>query len=162
MVLDHSPGPGGAWQFRWPSLTYGKVHGMHALPGRELTDADPARPSSEVIREYFAAYEQEFELRVRRPVDVRAVREGAGGRLLVQTSAGDWSTRALINATGTWDRPFWPRYPGQETFRGRQVHTAGTPGPRRSPGGAWSWWAAARPVPSTCWRSPRTRPRPPG
>ncbi|MFB9462392.1 NAD(P)-binding domain-containing protein [Streptomyces cinereospinus] len=129
VVLDHSPGPGGAWQFRWPSLTYGKVHGMHALPGRELTDADPARPSSEVIREYFAAYEQEFELRVRRPVDVRAVREGAGGRLLVQTSAGDWSTRALINATGTWDRPFWPRYPGQETFRGRQVHTAGYPGP---------------------------------
>ena len=30
------------WQFRWPSLTYGKVHGMHALPGMELTGADPA------------------------------------------------------------------------------------------------------------------------
>ena len=129
VVLDHSPGPGGAWQFRWPSLTYGKVHGMHALPGMELTDADPARPSSEVIAEYFATYEQAFDLRVRRPVDVRAVREGEGGRLLVETSDGAWSTRALINATGTWDRPFWPRYPGQETFRGRQLHTAQYPGP---------------------------------
>jgi cation diffusion facilitator CzcD-associated flavoprotein CzcO len=130
VVLDRSPAPGGAWQFRWPSLTYGKVHGMHALPGMELTDADPARPSSEVVGAYFAAYEETFGLRVRRPVDVRAVRQGPGGRLLVETSAGVWSARALINATGTWDRPFWPRYPGQETFRGWQLHTAQYPGPQ--------------------------------
>jgi cation diffusion facilitator CzcD-associated flavoprotein CzcO len=134
VVLDHSPGPGGAWQFRWPSLTYGKVHGMHALPGMELTGADPARPSSAVVAEYFAAYERAFDLRVRRPVDVRAVREGDGGRLLVETSDGTWSTRALINATGTWDRPFWPRYPGQETFRGRQLHTAQYAGPEEFAG----------------------------
>ncbi|MGW3714587.1 NAD(P)-binding domain-containing protein [Streptomyces albogriseolus] len=130
MVLDHSPRPGGAWQFRWPSLTYGKVHGMHALPGMELTDADPLRPSAEVIGAYFDRYERMFDLRVRRPVDVRAVREGSGGRLLVETSHGTWATRALINATGTWDRPFRPRYPGQETFLGRQLHTAQYPGPQ--------------------------------
>ncbi|MDQ1021383.1 NAD(P)-binding domain-containing protein [Streptomyces afghaniensis] len=134
VVLDHSPGPGGAWQFRWPSLTYGKVHGMHALPGMELTGADPERPSAEVIGDYFDRYERTFDLRVRRPVDVRAVREGPGGRLLVETSQGVWSARALINATGTWDKPFWPRYPGQETFRGRQLHTAQYPGPQEFAG----------------------------
>ncbi|MFF8943574.1 NAD(P)-binding domain-containing protein [Streptomyces sp. NPDC014864] len=134
VVLDHSPAAGGAWQFRWPSLTYGKVHGMHALPGMELTDADPARPSSAVVGEYFAAYERRFDLRVRRPVDVRAVREGSGGRLLVATSVGAWRARALINATGTWDRPFWPRCPGQETFRGRQLHTAQYSGPEEFAG----------------------------
>ncbi len=134
VVLDHSPGPGGAWQFRWPSLTFGKVHGMHALPGMELTDGDPARPSAEVVSEYFDRYERTFDLRVRRPVEVRAVREGTDGRLLVETSDGDWSTRALINATGTWDRPFWPRYPGQETFRGRQLHTAQYAGPEEFAG----------------------------
>ncbi|MHC0428914.1 NAD(P)-binding domain-containing protein [Streptomyces sp. O3] len=130
IVLDHAPGPGGAWQFRWPTLTYGKVHGMHALPGMELTGADEARPSSEVISEYFAAYEHAFDLRVRRPVEVRAVRAGPDGRLLAETSDGVWSARALINATGTWNRPFWPHYPGQESFRGRQVHTARYPGPQ--------------------------------
>ncbi|MDJ0463704.1 NAD(P)-binding domain-containing protein [Streptomyces sp. H27-C3] len=134
VVLDHAPRAGGAWQFRWPSLTYGKVHGMHALPGMELTGTDPSRPSSEVIGEYFERYEQAFGLRVRRPVDVSAVREGESGRLLVETSQGVWSARALINATGTWDRPFWPRYPGQETFRGRQLHTANYPGPREFAG----------------------------
>ncbi|MGW2277296.1 NAD(P)-binding domain-containing protein [Streptomyces sp. NPDC001770] len=138
VVLDHAPRPGGAWQFRWPSLTYGKVHGMHSLPGMELTDADPDLPSSEVIGGYFDAYERRFGLRVHRPVDVRAVREAAGarsgGKLLVETSEGAYATRAVINATGTWDRPFWPRYPGQETFLGRQLHTAGYPGPEEFAG----------------------------
>ncbi|ONK09966.1 NAD(P)-binding domain-containing protein [Streptomyces sp. MP131-18] len=129
VVLDHAPQPGGAWQHRWPTLTYGRVHGMHALPGMELTGADPDRPSSEVIGAYFADYERTFALAVRRPVHVRSVRDAGDGTLLVESSAGEWRTRALINATGTWDRPFWPRVPGQETFRGRQLHTAGYPGP---------------------------------
>ncbi|MBD0738938.1 pyridine nucleotide-disulfide oxidoreductase [Streptomyces sp. CBMA29] len=124
VVLDHSPGAGGAWQFRWPSLTYGKAHRVHELPGMPLGDADPDRPSAEVVGEYFARYEREFDLNVRRPVDVTAVREGAAGRLRVETDTGAWSTRTLINATGTWDRPFLPYYPGQETFLGRQLHTA--------------------------------------
>ncbi|WP_055601446.1 NAD(P)-binding domain-containing protein, partial [Streptomyces aureus] len=59
---------------------------------------------------------------------------GGAGRLIVETSEGTYATRALINATGTWDRPFWPRYPGQETFRGRQLHTAGYPGPEEFAG----------------------------
>ncbi|WP_260634859.1 NAD(P)/FAD-dependent oxidoreductase [Streptomyces angustmyceticus] len=142
VVLDHSPRPGGAWQFRWPTLTFDKVHGMHALPGMELTGADPLRPSSEVIGAYFERYERTFGLRVHRPVSVTAVREGgeepagadAGkalgrGWLLVETSEGDYAGRALINATGTWDRPFWPRFPGQESFGGRQLHSSQYQGP---------------------------------
>ncbi len=124
-VLDHSPGPGGAWQFRWPSLTLGATHRIHDLPGLPLGDADLSRPSSQIVSEYFDRYENAFDLRVRRPVDVRAVRDGAGGRLTVETSAGDWSAAAVINATGTWDRPFWPYYPGQKSFHGRQLHTTG-------------------------------------
>ncbi|MQY11772.1 Ferredoxin--NADP reductase [Streptomyces sp. RB5] len=129
VVLDHSPGPGGAWQFRWPTLTYGKAHGVHDLPGMALTGAPEGRPASDVVGEYFGAYERAFDLPVLRPVEVTAVREGTDGRLLVESSAGVWSTRTVVNATGTWDRPFWPRYPGQETFRGRQLHTAQFRGP---------------------------------
>ncbi|MGW2415527.1 NAD(P)-binding domain-containing protein [Streptomyces tubercidicus] len=157
VVLDHSPRPGGAWQFRWPTLTYDKVHGMHALPGMELTGADPRRPSSEVIGAYFDSYERTFGLRVHRPVSVLSVREGGGdspwtepagtesagtepagaapagppgqSRLLVETSQGTYAARALINATGTWDRPLWPRFPGQEVFGGRQLHSAQYRGP---------------------------------
>ena len=33
VVLDQSPGPGGAWQDRWPSLTLSTVNRIHDLPG---------------------------------------------------------------------------------------------------------------------------------
>ena len=124
VLLDHSPAAGGAWQYRWPSLTYAKAHRVHELPGMPVGDADPDRPAAEVVSAYFARYEDAFGLSVRRPVDVSAVREAGGGRLRVETDAGVWSARAVLNATGTWDRPFLPYYPGQETFRGRQLHTA--------------------------------------
>ncbi|GAB2975023.1 oxidoreductase [Amycolatopsis acidiphila] len=123
VLLDHGKRPGGAWQYRWPSLRLGKVHGIHDLPGIALGDPEPDRPASDVVSEYFGRYERTFDLPVLRPVDVLSVRD-EGERLLVESATGSWSARALINATGTWDRPFWPHYPGQETFRGRQLHTA--------------------------------------
>jgi cation diffusion facilitator CzcD-associated flavoprotein CzcO len=124
VVLDHGRRAGGAWQYRWPSLVLGKVHGIHDLPGMEFGTADTSRPASEVVSEYFDRFERTFDLPVRRPVDVLSVSYGPEDRLLVAGAAETWAARAVINATGTWDRPFWPRYPGQETFGGRQLHTA--------------------------------------
>lgn len=126
-VFDAEEGPGGAWRHRWKSLRMATVNGISDLPGIGKPDVDPAEPSSEFLSRYFAAYEQELGLAVRRPVKVTAVtREDAdpAGRLLVSTSGGDWSAKAVINATGTWTRPFWPIYPGQFTFKGRQLHVA--------------------------------------
>ncbi|KAB2345637.1 NAD(P)/FAD-dependent oxidoreductase [Actinomadura rudentiformis] len=133
VMLDHAPRAGGAWQFRWPSLTLGAAHNIHDLPGMPLEDRDPERPASEVVSEYFARYEREFELDVRRPVDVTAVRD-AGGRLLVESSEGVFAARALINATGTWDRPFWPFKRGMGSFRGRHMHTVDYRGPEEFAG----------------------------
>ncbi len=126
IVLDANPGPGGAWRHRWPSLRLSKVHGIHDLPGLALAHADPDRPASEVVAAYFESYEHEFALPVRRPVAVKAVTD-LGTRLLVSTDDGDWSARAVVNATGSWDKPFWPHYPGD--FRGRQLHTVDYVGP---------------------------------
>lgn len=49
--------------------------------------------------------------------------DGPAGALLVHTDSGQWKARSLISATGTWDRPYWPAYPGRGRFRGRQLHT---------------------------------------
>lgn len=134
VVLDHGKRAGGAWQYRWPTLRLDRVHGVHQLPGMSLDERDGTRPAAEVVSEYFAEYERAFELPVRRPVDVRAVRYGEDGRLLVESATETWSARAVINATGTWDKPFWPYYPGRETFTGEQLHTADYTGPGRFAG----------------------------
>ena len=127
VVLDANPAPGGAWQHRWSSLRMATVNGIHELPGYPVPATDPGESSRDVLPPYFRAYEDEFDLAVRRPVRVTAVRradDDPHGRLLVDTDAGGWAARSVINATGTWTRPFWPHYPGQERFGGRQLHVA--------------------------------------
>lgn len=177
VVLDAGLGPGGAWQDRWPSLTMRTVHGVYELPGRDLPTFDPDEPASRAVSGYFADYEREADLRVRRPVTVRRVRDLGGPAHLLAVETWDasprgasrvtgraygrgvdplgggagtgrpispdhaasqadasadepdvpvartWRTRAVINATGTWTKPFWPQYPGRESFGGRQLHT---------------------------------------
>jgi cation diffusion facilitator CzcD-associated flavoprotein CzcO len=123
VVLDADAAPGGAWQHRWPSLTLGTTHRVHDLPGLRFAPPGESTPAAESVPAYFAEYERRFDLPVHRPVRVRAVHRTGDGRFRVETDSGGWTARAVVNATGTWTRPFVPRYPGQELFRGRQLHT---------------------------------------
>ena len=127
IVLDAEDGPGGAWRHRWKSLRMATVNGISDLPGIPQPAVDPEEASSSFLTRYFGGYEHQLALSIERPVKVRTVsreEHDDGGRLRISTSRGDWSARAIINATGTWTRPFWPIYPGQATFRGRQLHVA--------------------------------------
>jgi pyridine nucleotide-disulfide oxidoreductase len=128
VVLDGEDGPGGAWRHRWRTLRVDRAHRIASLPGLPFEPADRTRPAAEIVPAYFDAYERVFDLQVRRPVRVSAV-HSTGSDLQVETDSGTWTTRALINATGTWTRPFRPSYPGAETFRGRQLHTVDYAGP---------------------------------
>jgi thioredoxin reductase len=125
-VLDQSPQPGGAWQFRWPSLKLSTVNRIHDLPGMrfaEVVDPNATEVEASVaVPRYFAAYEKAFDLPVYRPVKVTVVCD-RGERLRIETDRGNWSARGVINATGTWETPYIPTYPGADQFRGRQLHT---------------------------------------
>ncbi|HSH81412.1 MAG TPA: NAD(P)-binding domain-containing protein [Herpetosiphonaceae bacterium] len=126
VVLDQAPHPGGAWQFRWPSLKLSTVNRIHDLPGMrfsEVVDPDATEVEASVaVPRYFAAYEQAFGLPVYRPVKVTVVCD-RGERLRIETDRGTLSARGVINATGTWETPYIPDYPGADRFKGRQLHT---------------------------------------
>ena len=126
VVLDRSPAPGGAWQFRWPSLTLSTVNRVHDLPGMAFADAvdttDGQVQANVAVPRYFAAYEKAFDLPVYRPVTATVVCD-RGDRLRVETDRITISARGIINATGTWETPYIPAYPGADRFRGRQLHT---------------------------------------
>ena len=125
IVFDRSEAPGGAWQHRWPSLTISTVNRIHDLPGMRFSDVagnDQNARASVAVPQYFAAYEKAFDLPVYRPVNVQVVCD-RGERLHVETDRILVSARGIINATGTWDSPYIPSYPGADRFRGRQLHT---------------------------------------
>ncbi|MBO0923247.1 NAD(P)/FAD-dependent oxidoreductase [Cellulomonas sp. zg-ZUI199] len=132
VVLDANHRAGGAWQHRWRSLTMADAHHVHDLPGMPLAVADPAEAAADAVPYYFAQYEEAFGLNVQRPVRVERVDRAPDGdepRFLVTTRHVDhpdavvvWSARGVVNASGTWGKPFWPAYPGRGAFRGRQLH----------------------------------------
>jgi cation diffusion facilitator CzcD-associated flavoprotein CzcO len=128
VVLDADEASGGAWQHRWDSLTMRDVHGIAALPGAEPPELSGER-ANVAVPAYFADYERTHHLPVVRPVRVDAVTEAGDGLLEVHAGARRWLTRTLVNATGTWSRPFVPSYPGARRFRGRQLHTHDYAGP---------------------------------
>ncbi|HET7275331.1 MAG TPA: NAD(P)-binding domain-containing protein [Longimicrobiaceae bacterium] len=126
IVLDQSPEPGGAWQFRWPSLTLSTVNRIHDLPGMRFSEAvstdEPDVQASVAVPKYFAEYEKRFALPVYRPVQVKVVCD-RGDRFRLETDGIDVSARGIINATGTWETPYIPDYPGADRFAGTQLHT---------------------------------------
>lgn len=126
LVLDADDHAGGAWQHRWDSLTMDDVHGVANLPASPAPGRGPDR-ANVAIPTWFATYEQRFELPVVRPVRVQRV-ERDGDLFSVRAADATWTTRTLVNATGTWSRPFIPHYPGAESFSGGQLHTAQYPG----------------------------------
>lgn len=127
VVVDRGPGTGGAWQSRWESLRLDTAHRVDDLPGMgelglSFATADRSRAAREVVADYYERYERAFALDVRRPVEVTGVHEDGGG-FVVRTDRGDTGARVLVNASGTWARPFRPHVAGAAEFRGVQIST---------------------------------------
>ncbi|NMO01587.1 NAD(P)/FAD-dependent oxidoreductase [Gordonia sp. TBRC 11910] len=135
-LLDAAAHPGGAWQFRWPTLTLAGANRVHDLPGFGLIEAlgesevhDGTVKASSAVPRYYSMYEDKFSLAVHRPFRVRSVRRDDTGFVTTLSDGFDITSRTLINATGTWERPFVPHVPGIEEFAGRQLHTHDYSGP---------------------------------
>jgi cation diffusion facilitator CzcD-associated flavoprotein CzcO len=122
VVLDANPAAGGAWQHRWDALTMSDVHRIAELPAAAELETSGAR-ANETVPTYFGQYELEHDLPVLRPILVDRVEGLDDGLLEVVGDEQTWLTRTIVNATGTWSQPHWPHYPGQQTFRGEQLHT---------------------------------------
>ncbi|WP_134764513.1 NAD(P)-binding domain-containing protein [Nocardioides sp. 1609] len=131
VVLDADAAPGGAWQHRWDSLSMADVHGVAALPDSARPEPDGRERANVAVPAYFATYEREHGLPVVRPVRVDRVErvdDAPDGLLVVRAGERAWTTRTVVNATGTWSQPFVPHYPGAASFAGPQWHTADYPG----------------------------------
>ncbi|MBB1645108.1 NAD(P)-binding domain-containing protein [Sphingobacterium sp. UME9] len=126
IILDEASAPGGAWQFRWDSLTLSTVNKIHDLPGMSFEETLSTKgaevQANTAVPHYFKLYEEKFELQVYRPAKVEKVYMYQD-RFHIDTAETLFSALGIINATGTWENPYIPTYPGAELFRGEQLHT---------------------------------------
>lgn len=125
VLLDRSERPGGAWPEVWDGLRLFSPAEHSSLPGRPMPPTRDGYPPAAHVAAYLAEHERRYDLPVVRPVTVTAVERVADGTaLLVRTDRDTYRAQAVVSATGTWRRPFWPAYPGAGEFGGTQLHAA--------------------------------------
>lgn len=128
VILDAAEEPGGSWARMWEGLRLFSPSSFSSLPGAMMppwNDAERGFPPRQHVVDYLAAYEKRYGLDPLRPHRVTAVSradEDPDGRLVVTAPGLEVTARVVVSATGTWDQPFWPSYPGATDFRGEQLH----------------------------------------
>ncbi len=124
VILDAQSEPGGAWLHSWRSLRLFSPAQWSSLPGWLMPGGGLDKyPTRDEVLSYLRQYEERYELPIRRPVTVTSVRR-KGERFAVSTNADEITVKAVVSATGTWQKPFIPDYPGGEDFGGVQIHSA--------------------------------------
>lgn len=128
VIVDAADRPGGAWPRTWHGLKLFSPATFSSLPGWMMPPWDDATrgfPPRDHVVDYLTRYEERYDLQVLRPHRVTSVRRAdvdPNGRLVVAATGLTLAARSVVSATGTWERPFWPSYPGMGEFVGRQLH----------------------------------------
>ena len=130
VIVDAADRPGGAWQRMWEGLRLFSPSSYSSLPGWMMpawNDAERGFPPRQHVVDYLSDYEKRYDLEPLRPYRVSAVTRADDephGRLLATAPGLRVYARIVVSATGTWDQPFWPNYPGAGEFHGRQLHAS--------------------------------------
>lgn len=123
VLLDAEASGGGAWQHGWDSLRLFSPAAWSSIAGWSMPSAGTTYPGCDHVVHYLRDYEKRYALPIERPVLVSSVTRAEQG-FAVRAGERTWTARTVVNATGTWRKPFLPDYPGMVEFSGRQLHSA--------------------------------------
>jgi len=138
-VLEQSTQIGGAWPGQWDGLRLHTMRALSGLPGAPIPRGYGRWVSRDDFVSYLLAYAAHF--RIDPELGVRATRvdrDGAGWRVSTTPSeAGtgsgppnaapspgqDWSSEAVVVATGYSNLAFIPDWPGLDSYPGPLIHS---------------------------------------
>jgi thioredoxin reductase len=123
LILDKEEHAGGSWQHHWKSLRLFSPAQWSSLPGAIMPGGGNYYPTREETIQYISEYEQRYQLPVKRSVTVRSVKQ-KGDAFQVETTDELYEAKAMVSATGSFDNPIVPHYPGEETFLGEIIHSS--------------------------------------
>jgi Predicted flavoprotein involved in K+ transport len=116
VILDGEEEPGGAWQHMWNSLRLFSPAQWSSLPGVIMPGGGDYYPTRKETLDYLRNYESKYQLPVRRPVKVSNVVK-KDDVFHVTTNAGEFTAKAVVCATGSFQNPFLPPMEGQRKFQ---------------------------------------------
>jgi putative flavoprotein involved in K+ transport len=123
VILDQEKEAGGSWQHMWPSLRLFSPAQWSSLPGVIMKGGVDYYPTRDETIEYIKAYEEKYSLPVRRSVTVMSVHK-EDESFQIQTSEGFYTAGVVITASGSFNNPSIPEFPGLSEFKGTVTHSS--------------------------------------
>jgi hypothetical protein len=123
VMLERAKRVGESWHHHYDRLHLHTPKSHSALPYHAYPHTYPRYPSRQQFVEYLDDYARTFELEPEFGREVRRIARGADGAWEIATNADDYRARRVVVATGFNRVPNVPRWPGQETFPGRIIHS---------------------------------------
>ena len=124
VMLERAARVGASWHRHYDRLHLHTPKSHSALPYRPYPSTYPRYPSRQEFVEYLDDYVRTFELEPEFGREVLRITRNAHGRWDVNTNAGNYRGRRVVIAAGYNRVPNMPRWPGQESFRGRVIHSS--------------------------------------
>ncbi|MCL5246826.1 ArsO family NAD(P)H-dependent flavin-containing monooxygenase [Cellulophaga sp. 20_2_10] len=122
LILDEQDTVGGAWLKTWDSLKLFSPAAYSSLSGWQMPNTEEEYPSKNEFIKYITAYEKRYNFPVNHKTTVLEVVKEANF-YKITTNKGDFYSKTLVSATGTAKNPFIPKYPNDEVFKGKQIHS---------------------------------------
>jgi putative flavoprotein involved in K+ transport len=120
VLLERDKRVGERWARRYDRLHLHTVRRFSGLPYRSLHRSVGRYVSKDAFAAYLRDYAERLDLDVRTDSDVVSVRPG----WFVETAGGTtFAARAVVVATGRYNEPFTPEWPGEHEYRGQLLHS---------------------------------------
>ncbi len=130
-VLERSGTPAASWRARPTGLRLNTSRAFSHLPGLRFPRRAGTFPTRDDVVSYLESYAAHQRLDVRLDTDVHRIDrvssgdDPAGPRWSLATSQALLRARHVVVATGLLHAPFVPDWPGQDSFAGTFMHSAG-------------------------------------
>ena len=129
VVLDRAHSVGSAWRTRYDSFVLHTIRWLSGLPGRPIPRALGPWVSRDDFVRYLEDYAEHFDVRPRFGVELRGLTPTDDG-WLATTSEGDLEACRVVLATGAYNDPRIPDWPGRAAFAPPLTHSSAYRSPR--------------------------------
>lgn len=123
VLLDRDDRIGGTWSRRYDRLTLHTIRRFSGLPYHPIPRTYPRYLGKDLFAEYLGEYARRHALDVRLRHTVRRVAP-SDARWDIETERGLFRSRVVVVATGHYNEPVVPHWPGVDEFEGAIVHSA--------------------------------------
>ena len=122
LVVEKAAAPAVSWRNRYDNFRLNTNGFLSHLPGQRIPLTAGRWPTKEDMVRYFDRYVRLQNITLALGCEVNHI-DRAAGDWLVDTSAGEIRTSAVVLATGKYHTPAVPAWPGLDHFTGELVHS---------------------------------------